>query len=127
MKSVNTVTLLGHVTRSPETKVSPSGQTICAFGLATNRNWRTPAGEKKESVEFHNLVVWGKLGDFSDKYVKKGKPVYVEGHLKTGSWENDKGTKMHRTEVVVDNLVLLGAKDKSPELETVREEEAVAA
>jgi single-strand DNA-binding protein len=128
MKSVNTVTLLGHVTRDPETKVSPSGQTICRFGLATNRTWRTPEGEKKESVEFHNLVVWGKFGDFAEKYVKKGKPVYVEGHLKTGSWENPQGVKLHRTEVIVDNLVLLGAKDKSPETESAAiEEELVAA
>lgn len=126
MKSVNTVTLLGNVTNEPELKTLAGGQIVCSFGLATNRVWKDLKGERQSQAEFHNLVVWGKLGEFCGKYVKKGKPVYVEGHLKTGSWENDAGVKLHRTEVVVDNLVLLGAKDKSPEVAPVTEEEAVA-
>lgn len=127
MKSVNTVTLLGNTTNDPELKTLPGGQTVCSFGLATNRVWKDVKGERQSQAEFHNLVVWGKLGEFCDKYVKKGKPVYVEGHLKTGSWEKPEGTKHFRTEVVVDNLVLLGAKDKSPEVAHVTEEQAVAA
>jgi single-strand DNA-binding protein len=129
MKSVNTVTLLGRVANPPEEKSLPSGQIVCKFGLATNRVWKDAKGEKQEQVEFHNLVVWGKLGEFCSKYVKKGKPVYVEGHLKTGTWESPQGMKLHRTEIVVDNIVLLGSKDKSPEVEkpAMAEDVAVAA
>jgi single-strand DNA-binding protein len=127
MKSVNTVTLLGNVTNAPELKNLATGQSVCSFGLATNRYWKDKKGEKQSQAEFHNLVVWGKLGEFCAESVKKGKPVYVEGHLKTGSWENPQGVKLHRTEVVVDNLVLLGPKDKSPEVVRETEEEAVAA
>jgi single-strand DNA-binding protein len=125
MKSVNTVTLLGNVTHDPETKNLATGQTVCTFGLATNRVWKDANGEKQTMAEFHNLVAWGKLAEFCGEFVKKGKPLYVEGHLKTGSWENPQGVKLHRTEIVVDNLVLLGAKDKSPEVarDEVTEEE----
>ncbi len=117
MKSVNTVILLGNVTQDPEVKTLPSGQVVSSFGLATNRVWKDSNGEKQTMAEFHNLIAWAKLGEFVGKYVKKGKPLYVEGHLKTHSWDNPQGVKMYRTEVVLDNLVLLGAKDKSPEVE----------
>lgn len=127
MKSVNTVTLLGNVTNDPELRNFDGGKAVCTFGLATNRTWKNTKGEKQTHAEFHHLVVWGKLGEFCGEFVKKGKPVYVEGHLKTGSWSNPEGVKLHRTEIIVDNLVLLGAKDKSPEVEKVTEEEAVAA
>ncbi len=127
MKSVNTVTLLGNVTNDPEVKNPAEGLTVCTFGLATNRMWKDAKGEKQSQAEFHNLVAWGKLAGFCGEYVKKGKPVYVEGHLKTGTWENPKGVKHYRTEIVVDNLVLLGAKDKSPEVAPESDEVAVAA
>src|SRR6185295_20013280 len=107
MKSVNTVTLLGNVTHDPEVKSPAEGLTVCTFGLATNRVWKDTKGERQSQAEFHNLVAWGKLAGFCGEYVKKGKPVYVEGHLKTGSWEDPKGVKKHRTEIIVDNLVLL--------------------
>lgn len=125
MKSVNTVTLLGNVTNVPERKALSGGQTVCTFGLATNRVWRSAKGEKQTLPEFHNLVAWGKLGDFCGEYVKKGKPLYVEGHLKTGHWEAD-GVKHARTEIIVDNLVLLGAKDKEAEVPAAEAEAVVA-
>lgn len=117
MKSVNRVMLIGNVTHDPEVKRVSGGQSVCAFGLATNRTWRDKNGELQSLPEFHNLITWRSLADFCGKFVKKGKPLYVEGRLKTGSWENPQGVKLHRTEVVVDNLVLLGPKDKSPEVE----------
>ena len=126
MKSVNIVTLLGHVTNAPEVKTIPTGQIVCTFGLATNRVWKDAKGDKQEAAEFHNLVVWGKLGEFCGQYVKKGKPLYVMGHLKTHSWENPQKVKLHRTEVIVDDVVLLGAKDKSPETEQVAEPETAS-
>ncbi|MDO8649600.1 MAG: single-stranded DNA-binding protein [Candidatus Peregrinibacteria bacterium] len=129
MKSVNTVTLLGNVTQNPERKTPVRGQSVCTFGLATNRTWKDAKGAKQSQVEFHNLVAWGKLGELCGKYVKKGKPVYIEGHLKTGSWENAQGVTLHRTEVIIDNLILLGAKKGSPEIEraVVAEEGVVMA
>lgn len=111
MKTVNTVTLLGNVTRDPELKATQSGRSVASFGLATNRVWRDAKGEKQSLPEYHNIVVWGGLAEFCAQYIKKGKPLYVEGYLKTRNWENADGVKMFRTEIVVDNVVLLGARD----------------
>lgn len=111
MKSVNKVTLLGNVTRDPEIKSTTGGQTVTTFGLATNRVWRDSDGEKKSLPEYHNLVAWGGLAEFTGQYVKKGKPLFIEGYLKTRSWDSPEGTKIFRTEVVVENIILLGPKD----------------
>lgn len=113
MKSVNKVSLLGNVTRDPELKAVANGQSVATFGLATNRVWRDQTGEKQSLAEFHNLVVWGSLAEFCNQYVKKGKPLFVEGYLKTRTWDNPEGVKMHRTEIVLDNVVLLGAREAS--------------
>jgi single-strand DNA-binding protein len=126
MKSVNKVTLIGHVTNDPEVKAVASGQTVCIFGLATNRFWKDAKGETQSLPEFHNLVAWRGLGEFCGKNIKKGKPLFVEGRLKTGSWENPQGVKLHKTEIVVENVVFLGPKDKSPETEVVATEEEAA-
>lgn len=112
MKSVNKVILLGNVTRDPELKAIPSGQSVCTFGLATNRVWKDAQGEKQSLAEYHNLVTWGALAEFSAKTVKKGVPLYVEGYLKTRSWESpETKAKIFKTEIVVENLVLLSAKE----------------
>ena len=111
MKSVNKVMLLGHVTRDPELKKIPSGQSVCTFGLATNRTWKDPKGEKQTSPEFHNLVAWAGLADACAEHVRKGKPLYIEGYLKTSSWEGSDKKKMFRTEVVIDELVFLVASE----------------
>jgi single-strand DNA-binding protein len=111
MKSVNKVTLLGNVTRDPELKTTNTGQFVCTFGLATNRVWKDHNGEKQSLAEYHNLVCWGGLAEFSGQNIKKGKPLYVEGYLKTRSWDSPEGAKIFRTEIVVENLILLGAKD----------------
>ena len=121
MKSVNKVTLLGNATNDPELKTIPGGQAVCTFGLATNRVWKDPKGEKQEAVEFHNLVAWRGLAEMCGKYVKKGKPLYIEGHLKTGTWEKD-GSKHSRTEVIVENLVLLNSKHSGAEQHAVETE-----
>lgn len=121
MKSVNKVILVGNVTRDVELKQTKSGQMVCQFGLATNRVWKNKDGEKQSLVEFHNLVAWGTLAEFCEQYIKKGKPLYVEGYLKTRSWEDEKaGKKMYRTEVIIEDVVLLGARPES-EPDVVRE------
>ncbi len=125
MKSVNSVTLLGHVTNDPELKTLSGGQSVCHFGLATNRTWKDKSGQTQSLAEFHNLTAWGKLGDACGEFVKKGRPMFVQGHLKTGSWEKD-GTKHYKTEIVLDNVVFLGPKDKQVEAEPAAEQEEAA-
>lgn len=111
MKSVNKVILLGNVTRDPELKSTTNGQSVATFGLATNRVWKDATGEKQSLPEYHNLVAWGGLAEFCSQNVKKGKPLYIEGYLKTRSWEGPEASKIFRTEIVIENLVLLGPKD----------------
>lgn len=115
MKSVNKVILLGNVTRDPLLKQTGGGQPIVTFGLATNRVWRDAQGEKQSLPEFHNLVAWGKLAEFTAEHVRKGKPLFIEGYLKTRSWDSPEGTKIFRTEVVVENLVLVGPRPQGEE------------
>ncbi len=110
MKTVNRVTLIGNVTRDAELKATTNGQSVCSFGLATNRVWKDAAGERQSLAEFHNLVAWGKLAEFCGQTVKKGKPLYVEGYLKTRAWEHE-GVKHVRTEVIVEDVVLLSPKE----------------
>ncbi|UPA22749.1 single-stranded DNA-binding protein [Candidatus Peribacteria bacterium] len=111
MKSVNKVILLGNVTRDPELKATANGQSVATFGLATNRVWKDHTGEKQSLAEYHNLVAWGGLADFCAQNIRKGKPLYIEGYLKTRSWDGPEASKIFRTEIVVENLVLLGPRD----------------
>jgi single-strand DNA-binding protein len=121
MKTVNNVTLLGNVTRDPELKATQGGQSVANFGLATNRVWRDAKGEKQSLPEYHNIVVWSGLAEFCAQYVKKGKPLFVEGYLKTRTWENAEGVKQFRTEIVVDNIVLLGTRPAEAQIEHAEE------
>jgi len=107
MRSVNKVILVGNLTRDPEMRKTVGGQMIATFGLATNREWMGTSGEKKSLPEFHNLVAWGRLAELCVELLKKGGLVYVEGYLKTRSWDHESGTKLHRTEIVVMDMILL--------------------
>ena len=107
MRSINKVILIGNLTRDPELKETTGGQPITTFGLATNRNWVTRAGDKQQSAEFHELVAWGKLAEICQQFLKKGKLIFVEGYLKTRSWDTEDGTKKFRTEVVINDMVML--------------------
>jgi single-strand DNA-binding protein len=107
MKSVNKVILVGNVTRDPQIKETSSGQPVVTFGLATNREWTTKTNEKRSLAEYHNIAVWGKLAEICQKYLKKGKLIYVEGYLKTRSWESPEEVKMFRTEVVAQDMIML--------------------
>lgn len=109
MKSVNTVTLLGNVTRDPEIKVTPAGS-VASFGLSTNRVWKDKAGNKQSIAEFHNIIAWDSLAEVCCQYVRKGKPLYVKGYLKTHTWDDVDGVTHYMTEVVAQDVILLGAK-----------------
>lgn len=107
MRSLNKVILIGNVTKDPEIKETANGQKIAMFGVATNRDWTTANGERKTSTEFHNVVVWGKLAEICSQFIKKGKLVYIEGYLKTRSWDNESGVRTFKTEVVVEDIISL--------------------
>jgi single-strand DNA-binding protein len=107
MRSVNKVILIGNLTRDPELRQTPSGQSVVAFGIATNREWMTRDGRKMNSAEFHECVAWAKLADICAQYLKKGKLVYVEGYLKTRSWDTPEGVKKFRTEIIVQDMIML--------------------
>lgn len=111
MRSINKVVLIGNLTRDSELKQTTGGQPIATFGMATNREWVTRNGQKQSSSEFHECVAWGKLAEICGQYLKKGKLIYVEGYLKTRSWDNEDGTKKFRTEVVVNDMVMLDKRD----------------
>ncbi|MDD2487481.1 MAG: single-stranded DNA-binding protein [Candidatus Gracilibacteria bacterium] len=116
MNSLNKVQLIGNITADPEVRQTPNGQYVANFSLATNRVWKDASGAKQEQSEFHNVVVWGKLAEIVEQYVKKGKKIYVEGRLQTRSWEDQTGAKKYKTEIVADNVILLGTpggKDES--------------
>jgi single-strand DNA-binding protein len=112
MSSVNKVFLIGRCGKDPEVK-QVTGTTVAKFSLATSENWKDKDGNKKEETTWHNIVIWGKLCDVVQKYVKKGDLLYVEGKIKTEKWEKD-GVTNYRTNIVVDQLTMLGSKsDKS--------------
>jgi single-strand DNA-binding protein len=115
MRSINKVILVGNLTRDAEVKQTSGGQPIATFGLATNREWVTKDSEHHTSSEFHELVAWGKLADICGQYLKKGKLVYVEGYLKTRSWDTPEGVKKFRTEVVVNDMIMLDKRGKDSE------------
>ncbi len=105
--NLNKVMLIGNVTRDPEVRTTPNGQNVASVGVATNRRWTDQSGQKKEEVEFHNVVVWRKLADIVGQYVKKGSKIYVEGRLRTRSWDDQSGQKRYRTEIVAENIIML--------------------
>lgn len=100
---LNKVQLYGNLTRDPEIKALPSGQNVVNFSIATNRVYKDRDGQKKEQTEYHNVVAFGRTADVIAQYLKKGRPVYVEGRLQTRSWEAE-GKKNYRTEIIVDSF-----------------------
>jgi single-strand DNA-binding protein len=109
-KNVNKVILIGNLSRKPELRQTPNGASVCSFNLATNRSWKTDDGQQHEESEFHNIVAWNKLAELCDKLLDKGSKVYVEGRLSTREWTDQEGQKRHRTEIIIDDMVLLDSK-----------------
>lgn len=110
-RSLNKVQLIGNLTRDPELKYTPAGTAVCTFGIATNRNWTTESGEKKEDAEFHNIVAWNKLAEICAQLLKKGRKVYLEGRLSTRSWQGQDGSQRSRTEVVISDMIILDKRE----------------
>lgn len=108
-RSVNKVILIGNLTRDPELRYTPQGTPVASFGLATNREW-TVEGVKKEAADFHNIVAWNKLAELCSQLLTKGVKVYVEGRLQTRDWMDNDGNKRYKTEVVIDEMIILTSK-----------------
>ncbi len=104
--NLNKAYILGNVTRDPEVRAMPNGQQVTSFGIATNRFFTDGSGQKKQDVEFHNIVCFGKLADISSKYLTKGSLVLIEGRIKTRNWQNSAGVKQYKTEIIAETLQL---------------------
>ncbi|MDB5239201.1 MAG: hypothetical protein JWO00_536 [Candidatus Parcubacteria bacterium] len=109
---LNKALIIGNLTRDPELKALPSGSKVVSFSLATNRTFKDKDGNRKESVEYHNIVAFAKLAELCGQYLKKGAQAYVEGRMQTRSWDAADGSKKYRTEVIADT-VQFGAKGSS--------------
>ena len=101
---INKAIIYGNLTRDPELKSLPSGSQVCEFAVATIRVWKDKYGIKQESVEYHNIVVFGKQAEIVKQYMRKGSGLLVEGRIQTRSWDAQDGTKRYRTEIVADRI-----------------------
>lgn len=113
--SLNRAQIIGNATRDPELRVTPNGQSVASFAVATNRRWKDQQGNLQEKTEFHEVVAWGKLAEIVQQIVHKGNRIYVEGRLQTRSWDAPDGSKRNRTEIVMENFVPLTPKGTGAE------------
>lgn len=111
MASYNKVQLIGNLTRDPELRYTPGGAAVCEFSIAINRKWKNKqSGQMQEEVGFFDITAWGKTGEVCAEYLKKGRPVFVEGRLTQDRWETPEGKKMSKVKITAENVQFLGAK-----------------
>lgn len=125
MKCLNKVMIIGNVGRDPEMRYMPSGRPVTLFSVATTRRWATSEGERREETEWFNVIAWGSLAEICKQHLHKGQQVYVEGHLQTRSWEDQEGKKNYRTELVANEMIVLGGRHsvEPAEAEPIDEDE----
>ena len=112
MASINRATIIGNVGRDPELRYSAAGAAVCNITVATSRNWKDKtSGEKVEETEWHRVVFYDRLAEIAGEYLKKGRPVYVEGRLKTRKWQDKDGVERYTTEIVAENMQMLGGRE----------------
>lgn len=107
-RGLNKVLIIGNVGRDPEMRYTPSGRPVTSFSVATSRSWTSGEGERHEETEWFNVVAWGNLAEICKSHLSKGQQVYIEGRLQTRSWEDENGKKHFRTEVVANEMIILG-------------------
>lgn len=107
MRDLNKVMLIGNLTRDPEIKTIPSGQSVASFAVATNRSWNDAAGELQTAVEYTDIVAWGKLSEIVGQILKKGRRTYIEGRLQTRNWEGPDGVRRYKTELIASDIIVL--------------------
>ena len=112
MASINKVILIGNLGRDPEVRYAPSGAAMCNVTVATSRNWKDKtSGDKVEETEWHRVVFYDRLAEIAGEYLKKGRSVYIEGRLKTRKWQDKEGKDNYTTEVIADNMQMLGGRE----------------
>jgi single-strand DNA-binding protein len=114
MRGLNKVMIIGTVGRDPEMRYTPSGRPVTSFSVATTRNWTSSDGERREETEWFNVVAWGNLAEICKAHLSKNQQVYVEGRLQTRGWEDETGKKHFRTELVANEMILLGDRRRDP-------------
>jgi single-strand DNA-binding protein len=107
-RGLNKVMIIGYVGRDPEMRYTPSGRPVTSFSVATSRTWTSAEGERREETEWFNVVAWGNLAEICKAHLKKDQQVYIEGRLQTRGWEDETGKKHFRTELVANEMILLG-------------------
>lgn len=105
--NLNRAQIIGNLTRDPESRSTPNGQTVCSFSIATTYAYKDATGQKVEKPEYHSIVAWGKLAEICTQFLAKGRKVYAEGRLQTREWTSQDGQKRTRTEIVAENVILL--------------------
>ena len=111
MASVNKVILVGNLGRDPEVRFMPNGEAVCNFSIATTDSWKDKSVAKQEKTEWHNIVMYRKLAEIAGEYLKKGRPVYVEGRLQTRKWQTKEGQDRYTTEIIADQMQMLGGRE----------------
>jgi single-strand DNA-binding protein len=114
MSGVNKVILVGNLGSDPTLRYTSGGTAVCNFNIATSEKFTNKDGEKETRTEWHRVVTWARLAEICNEYLKKGKQVYIEGRLQTRSWEDPNGVKKYTTEVVANNMVMLGRAGDAP-------------
>ncbi len=107
-RGLNKVMVIGHLGADPEMRYTPSGRAVTTFRLASSRSWKTPEGERRSETEWFNIVSWGNLAEICNRYLNKGKQVYIEGRLHTRHWDDSDGNKRSTVEVVANEMIMLG-------------------
>ena len=113
MAGVNKVILVGNLGKDPEVKYLDSGVAVANFSLATSESYKNKEGERVNQTEWHNIVLWRGLAEVAEKWLKKGSNVYIEGKIKTRKWEDKDGNTRYNTEILADNMTMLGSKSTS--------------
>lgn len=121
--NLNKAFLIGRLTNDPQLRSLPSGQSICSFGIATNRYFFDKTGQKQEKTEFHNIVLFGKLAEIASKYLKKGGLVFVEGRIQSRTWQDSSGNQKTRVEIIGERIQLGPKSAAKPEEEKEAPEE----
>jgi single-strand DNA-binding protein len=126
-RGLNKVMIIGRLGRDPEMRYTPSGKPVTTFRIATSRSWNTAEGERRTETEWFDVVAWGALAEICKQYLTKGQQVYVEGRLQTRHWDDAEGIKHSTTEIVANEMIMLGERrenaEPAPEAETGEEDE----
>ena len=120
MPSLNKVTLIGHLGRDPEVRMTQSGSKVCNLNLATSEKYKD-----KETTEWHRLIAFGPIAEIAEKYLKKGSSVYIEGKLQTRKWQDKDGVDKYTTEIIVNQLLMLGGKSETPSSNVIEESQSI--